>query len=188
MSWTKMTIGKKISGGFLLVLALLVVMVITNTCGIQQIVHNAQEVIEGNHLDGLLAQKEIDHLNWVSKVSALLNDNAAQELAVETDHTKCGFGQWLYGDGRKEAERLVPSLAPLLASIEAPHKALHESAIAIKGVFRQADSQLPAKLISIQAAHLTWASHVRDAILTGAPPGGRGRPRQVRAGQVVGLR
>ena len=50
-------------------------------------------------------------------------------LNVETDDHKCGFGQWLYGDGRKQAEALVPSLAPLLKKIEEPHRLLHESAI-----------------------------------------------------------
>jgi methyl-accepting chemotaxis protein len=168
MSWKKLTIGMKITTGFLLILSLLVIMVAINTNGINDIVRNAQEVIAGNRLDGLLAQKEVDHLNWVAKVSALLNDNSATELTVETDHTKCGFGQWLYGDGRKQAERLAPSLAPLLTKMEQLHKDLHDSAIAIKAVFKQADSHLPAKLTAIEAAHLTWASRVRDAILTGS--------------------
>lgn len=160
------TIGKKISLGFLVVLTLLAIMVVTNTIGVNRIVKDADEVISGNHLDGMLAQKEVDHLNWVATVAALLNDNTATELQVETDHTKCGFGKWLYGDGRKEAERLVPTLAQLLKSIEEPHKALHNSAIDIKEVFVQADSQLPAKLISLEAAHLGWANRVRDAIIT----------------------
>ncbi|MDD5758186.1 MAG: methyl-accepting chemotaxis protein [Desulfobulbaceae bacterium] len=160
------TIGKKISLGFVVILTLLAIMVLTNTIGVNHIVEDANEVIDGNKLDGMLAQKEVDHLNWVAKVATLLNDKTATELQVETDHTKCGFGKWLYGNGRKEAERLVPTLIPLLKSIEEPHKALHDSAINIKEVFVQADSQLPAKLISLEAAHLGWANRVRDAIIT----------------------
>ena len=161
-----MTIGKRISFGFMIILVLLMIMVIINTTGVNSIVSNADEVISGNTLDGLLAQKEVDHLNWVGKVSALVNDEKSTELTVETDHTKCGFGKWLYGDGRKKAEDMVPSLAPLLKNIEQPHKDLHDSAIAIKEVFVQADTKLPAKLVGIQAAHLAWASKVRDAIIT----------------------
>jgi methyl-accepting chemotaxis protein len=166
MTWKNVTIGKKITFGFLTILILLMIMVVINTLGVGDIVKNAQEVIAGNTLDGILAQREVDHLNWVAKVSATLNDASASELSVETDHTKCGFGKWLYGDGRKEAERLVPTLAPLLSSIEQPHKDLHDSATDIKGVFVQADTGLPAKLVAIEAAHLSWASRVRDAIIT----------------------
>lgn len=166
MAWKNLTIGKKITVGFLTILTLLVAIAVINYLGVGAIVEDAKEVIAGNKLDGILAQREVDHLNWVSKVCALLNDDTATELAVETDHTKCGFGKWLYGDERKEAERMVPSLAPLLKSIEKPHKDLHDSATAIKGVFVQADMNLPAKLVAIEAAHLSWASRVRDAIIT----------------------
>ncbi len=166
MTWKNLTIGKKITAGFLMILSLLVFLSIMSYLGVGNIVKNAKEVIAGNKLDGILAQREVDHLNWVAKVSALLNDDSATELKVETDHTKCGFGLWLYGDGRKEAERLAPSIAPLLQSIEQPHKDLHDSAVAIQGVFVQADMGLPAKLVAIEAAHLNWASKVRDAIIT----------------------
>jgi len=166
MTWKNLTIGKKITVGFLGILTLLMIMVVTNVIGVNNIFKNAEQVIAGNTLDGILAQREVDHLNWVAKVSATLNDDAATELNVETDHTKCAFGKWLYGDGRKDAERLAPSLAPLLTSVEQPHKDLHDSATDIKGVFVQADASLPAKLVSIEAAHLSWASRVRDAIIT----------------------
>ena len=166
MARQKMTIGKKITVGFLGILTLLMIMVIMNVLGIGNIVKNVDEVIAGNTLDGVLAQREVDHLNWVAKVSATLNDDASAGLSVETDHTRCAFGTWLYGEGRQEAVRLVPSLAPLLASIERPHKDLHDSATDIQGVFVQADSTLPAKLVAIEAAHLAWASRVRDALIT----------------------
>lgn len=166
MTWNQLTIGKKITSGFLLVLTLLATMVVSNTYGINRIVNNGKEVIAGNKLDATLAQKEVDHLIWVAKISTLLNDDRATELDVETDHTKCGFGKWLYGDGRQQAELLVPSLAPLLKSIEAPHMALHDSAVNIKSVFKQTDSHLSAQLTALEASHLSWAGRVRDALLT----------------------
>ncbi len=132
MTWKNWTIGKKITFGFLVILTLLMIMVVMNIIGVGDIVNNAKEVIAGNTLDAILAQREVDHLNWVAKVSATLNDESVSELTVETDHTKCGFGKWLYGDGRKEAERMLPSIAPLLSSIEQPHQDLHDSATDIK--------------------------------------------------------
>ena len=83
------------------------------------------EVVGGNRLRGEILQKEVDHLNWANEVNALLTDDRVTTLDVETDDHKCGFGIWLYGEGRKKAEALVPSLVPILKSIEEPHKKLH---------------------------------------------------------------
>ena len=165
MNWKKMTISQKITGGFGVILALLLVIVTANYFGVGRIVTDAEDVILGNRLDGLLAQKEVDHLNWVAGVNSLLNDDNVTELHVETDHTKCAFGKWLYGEARKQAEELVPGIVPLLKSIEKPHKDLHDSAIAIGKLFVQADLSLPAKLVAIEAYHLAWAGRARDALL-----------------------
>ena len=82
MSWKNLTIGKKIGIGFGVVLALLVVVGIMSYTGVSGIVGDAEEVIDGNKLNGDLAQKEVDHLNWVNKVSALLTDDKVTSLDV----------------------------------------------------------------------------------------------------------
>ncbi len=165
MRWNDMTIGKKIGIGFGLILILMVVLGLLSFSGVSGIVKNASEVIDGKALDGELAQKEVDHLNWVGEVNKLLTDDTVNELTVQTDHTKCGFGQWLYGEGRKQAETLVPSLAPLFKEIEEPHKHLHESAIAIGKVFKQADAHLPTLLVEREVDHLKWAAKIREAFV-----------------------
>jgi len=132
MNWSGMTIGKKISLGFGLVLTLLSVLAATSYCGIGTIKGDADEVIGGSQLNAELVQREVDHLNWVAKVSGVLL-NGGTELSVETDPHKCGFGKWYYGEGREQAEKRFPSLKGLLREIEEPHKKLHESAVAIKG-------------------------------------------------------
>ncbi|WDP92210.1 MAG: CZB domain-containing protein [Desulfobacter sp.] len=165
MNWKEMTIGKKIGLGFGIVLVLLIIVGIMSYTGTRGIVGNAEEVIAGNKLDGNLAQKEVDHLNWANKLNALLTDDKITTLQVETDHTKCAFGKWLYGEGRKDAEHLVPSLAPLFKDIEAPHKQLHDTAIAIGKVFKQADPKLPAMFIQREVDHLKWAAKIRDAFI-----------------------
>ncbi len=165
MSWKNLTIGKKIASGFGIILVLLCLVGGLSYTGVSSIVSNAQQVIDGNKLDGLLAQKEVDHLNWVGKVNALLADDSVTELKVQTDDHQCGFGQWLYGDGRKQAEVLVPSLASLFKSIEAPHLHLHESAIAIGKHFKQADPGLPALFLQREIDHLNWATKIRNTFL-----------------------
>jgi len=160
-----LTIGKKIALGFGVVLMLLLFIGLRSNLGIGNIVDNASQVIEGNKLDSELAQREVDHLVWAGQVNNLLNDEEVTTLTVQTDYHKCGFGKWFYGDGRKQAEHLVPSLAPIIKKIEEPHKKLHESAIAIQEVFSPASLNLPAQLQALEVAHLNWAAKVRDALL-----------------------
>lgn len=167
MDWKNMTIGKKIAAGFGVILFILVLIVIANFTGIGNIVYDSEEVINGNKLDGTLAQKEVDHLNWAAAVNALLTDESVKELTVETDYHKCGLGKWYYSDERKKAEQQVPSLIPHLKAIEKPHMELHASAIAIKEVFVHADPELQAKLVEIEAGLLEWSSKVRDGLLSG---------------------
>lgn len=167
MSWKNMTIGKRIKLGFGVILALLFMVGLLSFTGVSTIVRNAGQVIEGNKLDSLLAQHEVDHLRWVSMVNALLTDDSVATLTVEYDDHKCGFGKWLYGDGRVAAEKLVPELSPMLKAIETPHLHLHQSAIAINKLFVQADTKLPAMFRELEIAHLHWVTDIRDAILDG---------------------
>ena len=131
MNLSGMTIGKRISLGFGVVLAMLLLLSMNSFIGTSKIVENAKEVIEGGQLNAELMQREIDHLNWVGKVTGALV-NGGIELNVETDPHKCGFGKWYYGGGHEHAENLLPALKPLFDEIEEPHKKLHESAVAIK--------------------------------------------------------
>ena len=96
MNWKNLTIAKKIALGFGIILALLSVVGLLSFTGVNNIVKDAGQVIDGNKLDGILAQKEVDHLNWVNKVNALLTDDGVTKLQVQTDHKKCGFGKWLW--------------------------------------------------------------------------------------------
>jgi methyl-accepting chemotaxis protein len=165
MNWRNLTIGQKVGMGFGIILVLLSLVGLLSYTGVKGIVRNAGQVIDGNKLDGVLAQKEVDHLVWVNKVNQLLTDDTVTKLEVQTDHQKCGFGQWLYGEGRKSAERMVPSLAPLLKAIETPHRDLHKSAIAIGENFKQADTELPVLILQREIDHLNWAAKIRDTFL-----------------------
>jgi methyl-accepting chemotaxis protein len=165
MTLKNLTIGKRIGLLSGMLLMLLLVAGALSIGGVGSIVHNAEAVISGNQLDGILAQREVDHLNWANKVNTLFTNDQAKRLEVETDDHKCGFGLWLYGDGRAQAERLVPALAPLLKEIEAPHRKLHASAVEIGHSFRQTDVALGGFLREKKNDHLVWTNRVKDAIL-----------------------
>ncbi|MBF0260698.1 MAG: CZB domain-containing protein [Magnetococcales bacterium] len=165
--WKNFSLGKKILTGIGLVLVLLMVVAGWSLKGISGMVHDGMEVVAGNKLRGELLQREVDHLNWANKVSAFINDEKATEMGVQLDHTQCAFGKWYYGEGRQQAEQLVPDLKPVLASVEEPHKNLHDSARKISQVFQRADPRLPEFLTQREVDHLVWSGKVQDAILQG---------------------
>jgi methyl-accepting chemotaxis protein len=126
-------------------------------------------VIAGNRLDGLLAQREVDHLTWANKLGAILSDPRADKISVETDHRKCALGNWLYGQGRQQAEAQVPALSPLLKQTEEAHMRLHQTALAMAQVFRPGDTELPGFLSAREADHLRWSNTVAQALLNHRP-------------------
>ncbi|UCD50246.1 MAG: CZB domain-containing protein, partial [Phycisphaerales bacterium] len=159
------TIGRKITGGYGLVLLALAVIAVWSVYGIGGIVDNAGEVIDGNKLRGEMVQKEVDHLNWASQVTDLLTDANVTTLTVQTDPHKCAFGKWYYSEARTHAEEVVPSIKEDLAAIEQWHNDLHASAIEIGEKFTQADLNLSALLQQKKVDHLTWAHRVKDVFV-----------------------
>ncbi len=165
MIFSDLTIGKKISGSFLIILIFLLTVATAGIIGFGNIETNATEVIDGNKLDGILAQREVDHLVWVNKVNSLLTDENITTLNVQTDDHKCGLGKWLYGEGRKDAELLVPHFKPQLKALESPHLRLHISAIEIGKLFKPIDAKLGEFLSQKKNDHLIWMHQIKDAIL-----------------------
>ncbi len=169
MNWKKMTIGKKIGLGFGFVLMLLALSGLLSYSGVDGIVNYAKQVINGNILDGYLAQVEVDHLNWANKVNALLTDHNVSKLTVETDDQKCGFGLWLYGEGGTQAQKLVPSLTTMLKGIEKPHRQLHQSAIEISNHYHNIDEALPSLLVAKELEQLKWVDKIKALFLKNLP-------------------
>ena len=163
-----MTIGKRITLGFTVVILLLLTVGLISFLGVGGIVGNASQVIDGNKLRGEMVQREVDHLNWANKVNALLTDEKVHSLAdlhVQTDPHECAFGKWYYSDAREKAEELVPALKKTLDQIAAPHARLHESAVEVDKVFVQADAELGNFLREMKSAHLLWAHQIKDAFI-----------------------
>ncbi|MBF0369782.1 MAG: CZB domain-containing protein [Magnetococcales bacterium] len=165
MRWRDLNLGKKILTGIGSVLLLLGVVGFWAFTGISEIVDNGLEVVSGNQLRSEILQREVDHLNWANQVSAFISDDTINELGVQLDHTKCGFGKWYYGEGRRQAEKLVPALKPILDAIGKPHEELHASAHKIQKSYQPADASLPAFLAQKEADHLAWSEKVQSAIL-----------------------
>ena len=161
----KLTVGSKIRLGFGIVLSLLILLTVWSYIGTGKVTQNAEIAIYGNQLDSLLAQKEIDHLNWARQVTELLTNDELTTLDVETDHRQCSFGRWLNSDQRTVAENLVPDLIPLLKKIEEPHKNLHASAVEIQNNYRYIDHRLGWFLREKKSDLLAWLHRLKDGLL-----------------------
>lgn len=164
MTWKDLGLKWKFTVGFGLVLVLLLGLGAWSVQGIGGIVGDAEEVIEGNKLRAEFVQKVVDHLNWANTVSGFINDTSIKELTVQTDPRQCGFGKWYYGEGRAAAEHFLPAIKPLLAQIEQPHNALHESAVHIREKRVEVDTTLGNFLREKKIDHLLWVSEVNETI------------------------
>ena len=162
----RMTVKTKLYFGFGVILFILALIVVGSFTGISGIVADASETIYGNELDSVMAQKEVDHLNWVSCLNSYLTDENIETLDIQTNHSQCAFGKWLYSDERKQAEANVPGLAEVLAKIEEPHKHLHESAVSIENSFVRADLELGTELQARKCDHLGWIAKVKDVLMS----------------------
>ncbi len=67
MAWNNISFRGKLLFGFGLVSLLLIATGIVGYRGVGSLTQNAKTVILGNQLDNLLAQKEVDHLNWINR-------------------------------------------------------------------------------------------------------------------------
>ncbi len=161
----KWTIGKRIATGFGVVLLTLGIVAGWGVAGFNGIVANLDHAIACNVLQNEISQREVDHLMWAKAVGNLFTDRQATRLEVQTDPTKCAFGKWYYGEGRKQGEVTVPEISESLVAIEEPHRRLHQSAIAIGQCFRQADLNLSAELKQRKVDHVNWARQVVTGLL-----------------------
>jgi methyl-accepting chemotaxis protein len=114
------------------VLVMLLLVAFWAVWGISGIVRGGLEAAGGNKLRAELLQREVDHLKWAQEVGRYVYDEKVKDLSVQLDHVQCGFGKWYYGQGRQNAETMLPALKASLADIETVHRELHGSAGAIK--------------------------------------------------------
>ncbi|MGA1795961.1 MAG: ATP-binding protein [bacterium] len=120
-----MTIGKKLIGGFCIILALMIVLSIVVFSSIARMNRASDTLIENLELDMFLDEKIGDHLRWVIELSdkILLGKSFEGEL----DPSMCDFGRWYYTFRSDD-----PALMKIHASMEEPHSRLHHSATRIR--------------------------------------------------------
>ncbi len=139
MRWDDLSVMKKLLLSFCLVTMLMIIISVVSWSGLNHLSGQMEKNLFLNDLNQQVLKREVDHMNWQSRVIIFLLDENADTLDVKTDDHKCKLGSLLYGAVRTEAENALPSLAPLFKALETPHKALHASAIEIQDSVRKED-------------------------------------------------
>jgi len=165
MNWKNLTLGKKFTVAFTIIITLLIIVAIWSLNGINDIIENSNDITKANHLHNEIGERHIDHLIWADQVNEFITDADVNKLSVELDPEKCAFGQWYYSEERKEAEKRYPELKKYLEEIEKPHIHLHQSAQEIKDVHEKGNRQLTGNLREAKVDHLTWAHSVKDYVV-----------------------
>lgn len=150
--------------GFGIVTALLILVGSVSYFGVGNIVTDADQVIEGNRLQGFFAKKELDAINWVEKIPELFNDDSVSALTIETDPARSTVGDWYYSGERKEIEAQIPAVAAALAQLQAPLEKLHSSAQEIKTVYKQPHTGLSETLNDRLNDHMVWIGKLMSGV------------------------
>ena len=115
-------------------------------------------------LPEFIARKEIDHLNWTATIQTAILENKAA-ISVQTDHTKCGFGKWLYGEAAKQSAALDTDLDRLFQEIKAPHEQLHGVAKKLIATYAQTHPGIIQGIYGQMDFHRKWAAAISDDIM-----------------------
>jgi len=158
-----LTLGKRMTAGFAVAVALLIAISVASFAGVKSIVKNSEAVIWGNKFDSRMVQVELGHLKWANQVLAFL-DGSEKHLTVELDDHKCTLGAWLYGEECKQAEQDIPELAPIFRSLEEPHRKLHQSAASISQLYRPLHAGLVKRVQDIHDSYTAIVNKVRQGL------------------------
>lgn len=135
------SLAKKLTAGFGIILALLAGIAMTCVTSSNRTLGNIKQVTFANELKGTMLRLEVDHLKFMAKAQKFFSDPTATRMNVETDDHQCGLGKWLYGSTKQETVDALPQLASLLNKLQQPHAALHNSVQEINTLARQGREQ-----------------------------------------------
>jgi len=139
--------------GFGVMLFLLMAIVAITFSVLGKVKQQQETFLKYETMEIFLLAKEIDHLNWTAALTDMFL--TGKIFDKQLDPTKCPFGEWYYGFKVTDAEMQKP-----YNDIEAPHKALHESAREIKELFLKGDKEKAIKVFNEKT--LTALSEVKS--------------------------
>ena len=126
--WKNLKIGKKIFIMMASIICVILGMTAYSTMGVISLKEGMDKLNTAHILSREMLHKEIDHLNWVAKLTDFAYSPEVKALSIQEDPTQCAFGRFLYGADRQKAEELFPEIQGVLTQSENPHNMLHGTA------------------------------------------------------------
>ena len=80
--------------------------------------------VEKAGLGIFLAQRVVDHANWIDKVISILKGEIREDADL-ADHHQCNLGRWYYSQGKEIIKNYSPEAQRLFRDIEEPHCQIH---------------------------------------------------------------
>ena len=158
-----MSIGKKLLGGFFIVISLLIATGTISYLMFGSVKGVTIEASDAKELNAFLKEKIGDHLRWMAQLSdQLLMD---KKFTGELDYHKCGLGKWYYSFQTDD-----PELKSLHQQLEAPHIRLHNSGKTIQSLYAAVDLQMNEKMSEAKFAHLNWMLALQKVWQAGGEP------------------
>ena len=121
MSFTRLSIGKKLGLGFLILVLVVIFTNLVSTFGLLTIREKWELTEDSEDLHTSLMQREIEHLQWVMVLQEHLISESAEGFSLQLDPTKCNLGQWLGSEDFQHLLERYPSFARRLSSLYGPH-------------------------------------------------------------------
>ncbi len=118
-------------------------------------------------LPGILAARQVDHLNWAAAIRDMFLENK-ESLNVQVDPTKCALGKWLISAQAKTAyENGTAEFKQAWDQLLVSHIKLHESAKHIGAKYAQIHEGLEQLLLNRLIDHKNWVQKVTEAVIEG---------------------
>jgi methyl-accepting chemotaxis protein len=180
---TNLTLRTKLIAGFAIMIALICSVSILSIVRFSDIASLGGAALEENSRQAFALSKEIDHLNWINDVSDLFLLEDVQHLEVETDWTKCGLGEWIYGNDMEAMMAADAELDGLVGAIKPPHEDMHQTAVSIDEIYVEFDKGLITMLDNVWIDHLEWIKDLNYSIMNGTGFTGQTDPRKCNFGK-----
>ncbi|OGW27176.1 MAG: hypothetical protein A2X59_01175, partial [Nitrospirae bacterium GWC2_42_7] len=121
----KMKISTKLFTGLGVILFMVVVMSVTFYLSLQNVEKIKTETLELSEMNTFFSERVVDHLKWMDGISSGLF-MLGKDFQGKLDPEECNLGKWM-----KTFKPYSSEIAEPFNAMDAPHRELHESAVAI---------------------------------------------------------
>ena len=158
-----MKLRTKLYGGFSILTVLALIIGITSLVIARQVGTQSSLMVDYAESSNKMNEMYEAHLIWKSNVEETFLFNLDQ-IDVQLDGHKCGFGSYFYGDDMVALKSLSSETATILTEVEDVHLELHDSVRKINDDWATVHPGLLVKLQSSLIQHQKWALDVSSSI------------------------